>query len=102
MEDYRGNSDALESADQVEITKTLPYRLLHSADDSEGRQVSCLAWVGKIPSYTQLERPLSIRLWISLTQTGVGKLLPQFLDLRALLPTRKFRLELTPIFRRHG
>jgi hypothetical protein len=97
MENYRRDSDAFKSADEVEISQTFPYRLLHSGYHSERRQVSRFAWISKVARNTKLERPLSVSLRISLSQTRVCELLPHSFDLGTFLPAGEFRLELTTI-----
>ena len=69
IDDQRRDPDALERADEVEISEAFPDRLLHPSHYAEWREIARIPWISKITSYTKLERALSVRLRISLPQT---------------------------------
>src|ERR1700730_9185340 len=100
MDDDRGGFDALQVADQVETSQTIPYRLLHSSDDSEGCEVAGFARIRKITCEAELESALAIRARILLPQPRPCQLFPRLLDLRCLLPAIELCLECSPVFER--
>src|SRR5688572_63945 len=97
MNDDRGDFDALQVPDEVEISQTFPYGLLYPCDYAEGGEVARLAWIGEIASDAQLERALSICRRILLLDPRYRELLAQPLDLRPLLPASELLFELAPV-----
>src|SRR5687768_4377411 len=100
MNDDRGDFDAPQVPDEVEISQTFPYGLLYPCDYPEGGEVAHLAWIGEIAGDPQLERALSICRRILLLESRHGELLAQPLDLRTLLPASELLLELAPVLPR--
>src|SRR5687767_13154681 len=100
MNDYRGDSDAPQVPDEVEISQTFPYGFLHPSDYPEGGEVARFPRIGKIAGDTELEGPLPVCGRIPVLEPRCGELLAPLLDLRALLSAPEFSLELAPIFTR--
>ena len=45
MNDDRGGFHPFQVPDEVEISKTFPYRLLHPGDHPEGGKIRGFAWI---------------------------------------------------------
>ena len=48
MNDERRAADARESREQIVVTETFPYRLLHASHDTEGSQIARALWVSEV------------------------------------------------------
>src|SRR6185295_16252501 len=68
MDDQAGNRNVSERLTEIEITKTAPDALLHSADDPERGQIARSRWVGEISGDAQLERAVPVCVGIALAK----------------------------------
>src|SRR5689334_10181352 len=102
MNDNGGDFDAIQLADQVEITEAFPHRLLNSRDDAERSEIGRLVWIGEVAGDAQLERTLSICRGISLAKSGSRQPFSKSLDLRTRLTAGEFGVKLAPVLARQS
>ena len=82
MNDDRGDFDALQVPDEVEISQAFPYRLLHPADDPEGCQIPRFAWIREVTGDAELECALPVCGRILLLEPDAASSSRMLLDLR--------------------